>query len=166
MYAQREDFFQRVGMVKHREVEIAGWVARPRDLCEVAFGRDRAEARLEVRQVRNAQARKGEDAAEWVDIIADHVSAAQCRFDERGAAPGERIVDGVAFAGEQVDEKAGKLRLEAGAVGDLMERRGLFLFCGPEFVDEPGIVLVANPNRIDACVLRGSGLEEVASEVT
>src|SRR5581483_11804374 len=49
--------------------------------------------------------------------------------------PTERVVDDVVRVGQPFDEEARHLRLEARAIGDLVERMRVALLCGPELVD-------------------------------
>jgi hypothetical protein len=60
-------------------------------------------------------------------------ASAQGGFQWRGAPPHEWIINRLAGVGESVDERAGQFRLEAGAVGNLMQRVTTALACGPKF---------------------------------
>jgi hypothetical protein len=52
--------------------------------------------------------------------------------------------------GEARDEKLGQLRLETGAIADLMQRMRLALAGGPEFIDEIGNAVLLELNRLGA----------------
>src|SRR5262249_44618977 len=64
--------------------------------------------------------------------VGEHGAPAQRGLDRRGAAAAERVVNAVALAGEALDEIGRELRLEAGAVRDLVDRAALALAAGPE----------------------------------
>ena len=110
----------------------AGLRAVRRDRCKVDF----AQAGFDLLQRRRLKPGRGQRKAQRIDVVARRDAAQQSRFDGRGAAAHERIVDDVARVGEPLDEEARQLRLEAGAIGDFVQRTGLALACGPELVDE------------------------------
>ena len=96
------------------------------------------EALGDVFQARRVEPRPGQDDAQGVDVAAAGDAAQQRGFQDGGAAAHERVIDDLAGLRQALDEEARQLRLEAGAIGNLVERAGLALFGGPEFVDERG----------------------------
>ena len=89
-------------------------------------------------EARRAEPGPRQDDAQGVDVAAEGHAAQQRGFQDGGAAAHERVIDDLAGLRQALDEEAGQLRLEAGAIGNLVERAGLALFGRPEFVDEGG----------------------------
>src|SRR6266404_2044933 len=79
-----------------------------------------------------------ENGAQGVHITTEGDATEQGGFNCGGPAAHEWVVDDIAGASQALDEKAGQLWFKAGAVGNLVERVGLALFRGPEFVNEGG----------------------------
>ena len=71
-----------------------------------------------------------------IDVAAAGHPPQQRGFNHGRAASHERIVDRLAGLGESFDEEARKLRLETGAIRDLVQTGRLPLPCGPELVHE------------------------------
>ncbi len=89
-------------------------------------------------QAGRAEPRPGQDDAQGVDVAAAGDPAQQRGLQDRGAAAHERVIDDLAGLRQALDKEARQLRLEAGAIGNLVERTGLALPGGPELVDEGG----------------------------
>src|SRR5207237_6658772 len=85
---------------------------------------------------RRSQAGTDEDDAQRIDVAAERDAAQQRGFENGGATAHEWIIDNVAGFGQSFDEEARQLRFEAGAVGNFVERTGLALAGGPEFIHE------------------------------
>jgi hypothetical protein len=85
---------------------------------------------------RRREARLRQDGAQRVDIASRRRSACQRGFQHRGPSPHERVIHHVARHGESIDEEPRKLRLETGAVGNLVKAVGGSLLARPELVDD------------------------------
>lgn len=79
-----------------------------------------------------------EDAGEGIAVIADDVQAVETGFQQGGAASGEGVVNGSASGSFSFKEKGRELGLEAGAVGNLVQRMSCTLAGGPEFAPVDG----------------------------
>lgn len=73
------------------------------------------------------QARSGKSPAERIGIVSDHIATQQGGFDRSCPSSHEWVVDNVPWLREAIDEKPGKLWLEARPVGDLVKRGSLTL---------------------------------------
>ena len=137
MRAQRTDLPKCPGMVEGEE--IVGSIRGPRPV-------DGGEAGADGVQRRRTKPRLDEDAAERVDVVAEGRPAEQGGLEDGRAAAHEGVVDHVAWFRQTLDEEPRQLRLEAGAVGNLVQRMGGALAAGPELVHE-------RPDRRRAAVL-------------
>ena len=82
------------------------------------------------------QPRPHQHLRQRIDVVAGRTTSHQRRLQRRRSAAREGIVDRVARPGQTIDEEFRKLRLEAGAVADLMQVVALALAGGPVLVDE------------------------------
>jgi len=139
--AQGEEFAEGVFLVEGAEVVGEFAVVGG----EVEF----VETGFHFGQGGGREARGAHDGAEGVDVAAYGGASGEGGFHGGGAAAHEGVEHGVAFPGEAVDEKAGELGLEAGAVGDFVEAVGGALLGGPEFVDVDGDGLFAHVDGVD-----------------
>ena len=96
--------------------------------------RDFREPLLDIAQFRWAQTRSRERQAERIHVAPDWHAAEQRRLDGRGAPSHERVIDSVARHSQPLDEKARQLRLETGAIRNLVQTAGRSLFGGPELI--------------------------------
>lgn len=96
---------------------------------------DLVESMNDLLERGGTEARADQGNTEGIDIATPGDTVEEGGFDEGGATAHKRVVNDFAGGGEPLDEEAGKLRLEAGAVGDFVEFVGLALLGGPEFVD-------------------------------
>jgi hypothetical protein len=94
------------------------------------------QAALHVGHGRWGQPRFTENRAQRVYIAPVGLPAQQRRFDQCRTAAHERVIDDVPGTGQPLDEETRQLRLEAGAVGDLVQAVRGALFRGPELVRE------------------------------
>ena len=78
------------------------------------------------------------NGADRVHIVPVGNPTKESRFNERCAPSHEGVIDPIARRAQPRDEEFRQLRLEAGAVADFMERMGLTLPGGPEFIDQIG----------------------------
>ena len=138
---QRAKLAQRVLMIKGEKIAALQLSRAPVDFAQARF--DRRE-----RGRREARARK--QRGQRIYVVADGPASLQRRLQRRRAAPHERVVDALARRGEARDEKLGQLRLETGAIADLMQRMRLALAGGPEFIDEIGNAVLLELNRLGA----------------
>ena len=127
IFFQRGDLLERFGMVE--DAKVVGKFVEGMEI-------ELLEAFLDLLHRGRMQTRAGDDFAERIDVATIRHAPEQGGFDGGSAAANERIVNDVAGAGEALDEKAGELRLETGAIGDFVKAAGGALFGGPEFVDE------------------------------
>ena len=125
--------------------------AQPADLVERAFVKEHVEAvgpvrgrvqrqprepGFDLRLRRRVQPRFDQDAGNRIDVVAQGVASQQHRFEQRRAAPHERVEDDVAGIRQPGDEEPRQLRLEAGAVGNLVQGMRRALLRRPELVRE------------------------------
>src|SRR5688572_14412706 len=80
--------------------------------------------------------RLAEDSAERVDVAPVRAPGHQCRFHQRRSTSHERVVHDVVRLCEPIDEEAGKLWLEAGAVRNLVQAMCGALLRSPELIRE------------------------------
>ena len=125
--AQRAQVPQRLGVIEDEQVVAHPSGARPRNLLQ---------PRGNFGQRRRIEPRLKKDAAERVDVGRARNPTEQCGFQRRCAAAGKRIVDRRARSGQPLDEEARQLRLEAGAIRNLVKAVGGPLSLRPELVDQ------------------------------
>jgi hypothetical protein len=105
-------------MVEHREIDLRLSVGSEWYLFQ-SF--------LHLMRSRNTKARQRDDAAQGIDIIPGYLPAEKSCLDHCRPPAHERIVNKVPRLSITLDEVARKLRFEAGAVRDLVQRRSLTL---------------------------------------
>ena len=138
---QRAKLAQRVLMIKGEKIAALQLPRAPVDL---------AQARFDRRERGRREARARQQRGQRIHVVADRPASLQRRLQRRRAAPHERVVDALARRGETRDEKLGQLRLETGAIADLVQRMRLALAGGPEFIDEIGNAVLLELNRLGA----------------
>src|SRR5450755_218738 len=75
---------------------------------------------------------------ERIDIVPDGPATHESCLNWRCSSAHEGIVDTLIGPGQSLDEECGQLRLETGAIADLVNRMCLTLAGGPELVDQIG----------------------------
>jgi hypothetical protein len=144
-------------MIEHREIQ-----RRRIPLADL----DPFDPANNVFEQRGVQTRLREGAAERVRVISDHVATQEGGFNRRRSASHERVVDDIAWLRETIDEKPRELSLETRSVGNLMQRRGLALFGGPELAGEPtDAFIVKSQGFYDEIRIRHPPIEETVDEV-
>src|SRR5262249_45191548 len=108
-----------------------------RELVAAVEG-DLSQARRDLRQRWGAQTGADERQAEGIDVASGRDAAEEGGLQGRGAPTHERVVNDVSRTAEALDKKARELRLETGAITDLLQAAGLALARRPEFVDVGG----------------------------
>src|SRR5712692_5511774 len=125
--AKRADLTQCPRAAESDELRIIDLPLIPPDLVQPAS---------DLAYRRWLQSGPAEQDAQGVDVVADRLAAHESRLNGSGPPPHKRIVDDVAGRSETLDKELRKLRLEASPVAHLVDRMGLTLTCGPEFVDQ------------------------------
>lgn len=133
------DFRERAGVEKDIQFLVKSFGGREVHLVQTAFY---------FPEVGWEEARFDKDAGEGIAVIADDVQAVETGFQQGGAASGEGVVNGSARGSLAFKEKGRELGLEAGAVGNLVQRMSCALAGGPEFAP-------VNGNRARAGVFLG-----------
>jgi hypothetical protein len=121
--AQAQQLVLGIRMKEHREIDVA---ARAHSELE------RAQPLVDVGDARQLQPRKGQDHRQRIDVVDDDVAPAQRSLHRRRAAPAEGVIDDIALLRQPLDEIGRQLRLEAGAVRDLVYGARLALPAGPQ----------------------------------
>ena len=89
-------------------------------------------------QRRRFNPRPGQEDTERIDIAAIWQTAQQSRLNNGRASPHEWIINDLAGCREPLDEEAGQLRFETGAIRNLLQVAGRALFGSPEFIHKSG----------------------------
>ncbi len=89
---------------------------------------------LDALQAGRGEPRLEEHPAQWIDICSAGHSAVERGFQQSRSAAHKGVVNQVPGRAQSLDEKSWKLGLEAGAVGDLMQRMSVSLLRSPKFV--------------------------------
>jgi len=122
---QRDDLRERVGVIEHRQIEVG----TGGDL------RDLHDASADLFDRRRIEPRPRQDLRQRIDVVGDHATPQQRRFQRSRAASAEGVVNDIARIRQPLDEETRHLRLEARAIGDLVQRMCVALLGGPELVD-------------------------------
>ncbi len=127
--AQRDDLGLGVTVVEHGEIDISPG-AGVQGNCEKPLP--------DLRFFGKKEPWTGQDPGKGIDIIGNHPPCQETCFKDGGAPPGKGITDPFPLTAQPKNEKPGQLRLEAGTIGYLMNRRGFPLPGGPELAGKTG----------------------------
>ncbi|OPZ70179.1 MAG: hypothetical protein BWY82_02147 [Verrucomicrobia bacterium ADurb.Bin474] len=127
--AQAMNFAQRVWMVKYQQI-------LPDFALIVQI--DLTQALLHLLLKRGIESWLNQQPAERVDVATHDLSTKESRLKNSRATPHERIIYPIPLTAEALDKKTGKLRLETGPIGYLMQGMRRPLPGCPELVCKKG----------------------------